>query len=125
MHPEQFCEIILKNLLKISTKRGINRSKSIKEEVADIKIYLGDMYLRTKIQESKIIQFHGDTTVKLREIIDAQKATIEEKNLEIKELTRIRVNMNRTGTKLMKENDDLRKKYGEELPTFLEDTELN
>ncbi len=125
MHPEQFCEIILKNLLKISTKRGINRSKSIKEEVADIKIYLGDMYLRTKIQESKIIQFNGDTTVKLREIIDAQQATIEEKDLEIKELTRIRASMNRIGTKLMKENDELRKKYGEELPTFLEDTELN
>ena len=125
MHPEQFCERIQENLLKLSTKRGINRSKAIKEEVASIKIYLGDMYLQTKMQESQIIQFNGDTTVKLREIIDAQQATIAEKDRKIKELTRIRVILNRTGNKLMKENDDLRKKYGEELPTFLEDTELN
>ena len=125
MHPEQFCERILENLLKISTKRGINRSKAIKDEVASIKIYLGNMYLQTKMQESQILQFHGDTTIKLREIIDAQHATIAEKDREIKQLTRIRVTLNKSGTKLMKENNDLRKKYGEELPTFLEDTELN
>ena len=78
--------------------------------------------MQMKIDSFEVISNKHDS---IMQTINKLRATIAEKDRKIKELTRIRVILNRTGNKLMKENDDLRKKYGEELPTFLEDTELN
>ena len=124
MQPKEFCQKTLENLLKISTKRGINRSKAIKNEVASIKEYLVDLYFDKKILQTKVDSFHGDTTTKLREVIDNLEETIVEKDREIAELTAIRAKINRVGNKMSEELSELRERLGEQLPTFLDDTEL-
>ena len=125
MNPEQFCQKTLANLLKISTKRGVNRSNAIKEEMGSVKMYVADLYCKTKMQESQIIQFDGSTTDKLQKLIDEQKSTIEAQKEEIAMLSEIRRKMNKTCGRLMDENNAFRKELGRELPTFLEDTAFN
>ena len=124
MEPEEFCQKTLENLLQISTKRGINRSRAIKDEVANIKRYLVDLYFDKMILKTKLLSFHGDTTTKLREVIDTQQETIVEKDREIAELSAIRAKLNKVGNKMSEELSELREKLGEQLPTFLDDTEL-
>ena len=124
MEPKEFCQKTLENLLKISTRRGINRTRAIKEEVADIKIYLADIYFEKRNLESELSLFRGDTTTKLREVIDTLEETIVEKDREIAELSAIRAKLNKVGNKMSEELSELREKLGEQLPTFLDDTEL-
>lgn len=111
-------------LLSISTKRGINRKNQIESVCVEVKNYILKQENIILTLTNKLSLHHGDTVSKLQEIIETQSETIKAKEEENTRLIALKKRMIAFGEKQIDEIDDLRKKLGIKMPTFLEDKEL-
>ena len=122
--PDVFVEELRQLLESMSTRRGVKRGDIRKSICVKVGNYIKEQRSTILTLHNKLLLSHGDTNNTLRKRIDEKNCELEEQKKRIKHLENLRKRLNEFGDRRVKELADLRKKYGCELPTFLDDTEL-